>query len=400
MMKKVFDEEFFASLASSTLEVEQAETLPPECYSDQAFFEFEKEALFNHEWLCVGRESLIPKVGDFFTVTHVNEPLIICRDRTQEIHALSAVCQHRAMLVAEGHGNAQAFLCPYHHWGYRLDGTLSGAPAMNKTCDFSRDDIALPKLKVEVWLGFIFVNFDLNAAPLASRLTEVTKYLKNYDLEKAEGPRPMTPEKYNWNWKVMMENNNDGYHATKLHKGPLHDFIPSEKSVFPEMPAGEAGYVRLNGTNHPDAAFNPLQKAILPIFPNLTDEDRHQAVFANLPPTLSLVMTSDMIIYLILHAESADSHSMTIGYLVAPGAMKDPLFEDKIDFNMKAAMEITEQDLHVDRLVQVGLTSRFAPRGRYSWQEKAQQLLNEWLVERYQSCWDKSKQIIPIKQSA
>tara|TARA_R110001583_G_scaffold101729_1_gene248184 strand:- start:14398 stop:15600 length:1203 start_codon:yes stop_codon:yes gene_type:complete len=400
MINKVFTEDFFASLNSSTVDIEFAESLPPECYSNQAFFEFEKEALFNHEWLCVGRESLVPNVGDFFTVTHVNEPLIICRDRTKEIKAMSAVCQHRAMLVAEGHGNAQAFLCPYHHWGYRLDGTLSGAPAMNKTCNFSRDDIALPRLKVEVWLGFIFINFDLDAAPLAPRLPEVSKHLESYDLKNAEGPRPDKPERYKWNWKVMMENNNDGYHATKLHRGPLHDFIPSEKSEFPQMSENEAGYVRLNGTNHPDAAFNPLQKAILPIFPNLTDEDRHRAVFANLPPTLSLVITSDMVIYLILHAESADSHSMTIGYLVAPGAMKTPLFQDKMDFNMKAAMEITEQDLHVDKLVQVGLTSRYAPRGRYSWQEKAQLLLNQWLVERYQTGWGKKQQIIPIRQSA
>lgn len=399
MINKVFTKDFFASMASSVLDIGHAESLPPECYADPAFFEFEKEALFNHEWLCVGRESLLPNIGDYFTVTHINEPLIICRDKTKQIKAMSAVCQHRGMLVAEDHGNAKVFLCPYHNWCYQLDGSLSGAPAMNKTCEFSRENHALPQLKVEIWQGFIFVNFDLNAAPLAPRLPEVSKYLANYELEKAEGPRPEKPESYKWNWKVMMENNNDGYHATKLHKGPLHDFIPSEKSEFPTMSENEAGYVRLNGTNHADAAFNPLQKAILPIFPNLTDEDRNRAVFANLPPTLSLVITADMIIYLILHAESADSHSMTIGYLVAPGAMKTPLFQDKIDFNMKAAMEITEQDLHVDRLVQVGLNSRFAPRGRYSWQEEAQLLLNQWLVERYQSSWEQTQINIPIKQA-
>ncbi len=38
-------------------------------------------------------------------------------------------------------------------------------------------------------------------------------------------------------------------------------------------------------------------------------------------------------------------------------------------------------------LVQVGLRSRFAVRGKYSWQEGAQQALNNWLVPRYQAGW-------------
>lgn len=383
---------FFKSLDSSVKDVSEAETLPPECYTSEAFFEFEKDALFNREWLCVGREDWVKNPGDYFTVSHIGEPLIISRTKEGELKALSAVCQHRAMLVAEGHGNAKAFVCPYHHWTYGLDGRLVGAPAMSRTCSFNRDDVKLPELRTETWLGFIFVNFDADAEPLAPRLTQIAEALGNYDLPNAEGPFPDAPSQYPWNWKVMMENNNDGYHATRLHKGPLHDFIPSELAVFPDMPEGAAGYLRFNGTLHADAAFNPLQKAVLPVFPKLTDEERHRALFANIPPTLSLVVTSDMIIYLILHAESANSHSMTMGYLVAPGAMSVPLFEDKMAFNMNAAMEITEQDLHVDELVQVGLKSRFAPRGRYSWQERAQSDLNIWLVSRYQQAWERARQ--------
>jgi hypothetical protein len=34
--------------------------------------------------------------------------------------------------------------------------------------------------------------------------------------------------------------------------------------------------------------------------------------------------------------------------------------------------------------VQKGLRSRYAPRGRYSWQEGAQSQFNRWLVHRYQ----------------
>ena len=387
----VLDDPFFEELGNSVKPIADAETLPPECYTDDDFYAFEKEAVFNHEWLCVGREDWVREPGDFFNTSIIDEPILVVRDRDGMVKAMSSVCQHRAMLVSEGHGNARGFVCPYHHWTYGLDGSLVSAPAMGKTCDFDKDEYRLPEFKVEIWLGFIFINFDHDAPPLAPRLTAVEEILKPYDMENCEGDMPDQGTPFQWNWKVMFENNNDGYHANKLHQGPLHDFVPSQLAAFPELPEDTAGYYRTNGTTHADASFNATQKALLPIFPNLTDEDRNRMVFANIPPTLSLVMSSDLIIYLIVRATGPETHEMDVGILVAPGASKDPGFRHKMDMNMAAAFEIMGQDQHVDELVQVGLRSRFAVRGRYSWQEGAQREFNGWLVPRYQECWEKLK---------
>jgi phenylpropionate dioxygenase-like ring-hydroxylating dioxygenase large terminal subunit len=119
---------FIRSLASSAVDLADAQTLPPECYTSAEFYEFEKEALYNHEWLCVGRADWVANPGDYFTTTLVGEPVVVARTLEGEIRAMSSVCQHRAMLVAEGHGNARGFLCPYHHWSYTLDGRLVAAP--------------------------------------------------------------------------------------------------------------------------------------------------------------------------------------------------------------------------------------------------------------------------------
>jgi len=387
MKSNIFSEEFFDALQSSVIDIADAETLPPSCYTSPAFFEFEKDALFNREWLCLGRESWVTKPGDYFTSSIVGEPIVVVRTREGKVKAMSSVCQHRAMLVAEGSGNTRAFICPYHHWSYGLDGDLIGAPAMEKTCNFDKSKHGLPEFKVEIWEGFIFVNFDKDAEPLAPRLKDLSELIANYELSKAEGPKSDGGVHYPFNWKVMFENNNDGYHANKLHKGPLHDFVPSELATFPELPEDAAGYYRLNGTLHPDASFNATQKAILPIFSRLTDEERNRMAFANLPPTLSLVFTCDMVIYLILRADTAETHTMETGVLVAPGAMKSPSFEHRMAATMQAAQVIMAQDQHVDELVQVGLRSRFAPRGRYSWQEGAQLQFNRWLVPRYVAQW-------------
>ena len=390
MAGQLLSDEFMTELESSDGDIASACTLPPACYTDNEFYLFEQEALFNHEWLCVGREAQLKEPGDYFTTKIIGEPILVTRNRAGELKAMSAVCQHRAMLVAEGAGNARGFVCPYHHWVYSLDGDLVNAPAMERTCDFDKRKVRLPALVLEVWQGFIFVNFDSDAPPLAPRLANVAAAIANFDLVSAETLDPMTGQ-FPWNWKVMFENNNDGYHASKLHHGPLHDFVPSERATFPEADPADAGFLRFNGTLHADASFNPTQRAVLPIFPKLTDEDRGRMTFANIPPTLSLVMTSDLVIYLILRATGAETMEQDTGLLVAPGATADPAFSHRLEMIMTSAKKIIAQDMHVDERVQAGLRSRFATRGRYSWQEGAQGQFNRWLIRRYRETWRKAK---------
>ncbi|OCC24442.1 (2Fe-2S)-binding protein [Croceicoccus estronivorus] len=391
-MTKIFNDAFFNSLDSSILPVDEAEMLPPACYTDANFFEFEKEHIFAHEWLCVGRKEWVEKPGDYFTGMHMGEPFVVVHGRDGVIRAMSTVCQHRAMLVAEGHGNTRTFLCPYHHWAYALDGQLIGAPAMERACKFDKADIKLPNFKVELWLGFIFINLDENAAPLAPRLEKVAEVLKNYDLENADTSMDIEEQTFPWNWKVMFENNNDGYHANRLHAGPVHDIAPSDLCSFPDdLPADTAGYYRYNATVHADASFNPTLHALLPVFPKLTDEDRNRLLFANVPPSLSLIIRSDLVAFIILHANTHDTITAKRGWLAAPGAKQTPLFEEKLAINLTTSAEIAAQDIHVDELIPYGLRSRFAVRGRYSWQERAQLEFNSWLVPRYKAAWEEMK---------
>jgi phenylpropionate dioxygenase-like ring-hydroxylating dioxygenase large terminal subunit len=262
---------------------------------------------------------------------------------------------------------------------------------MEKTCDWDPKQIRLPEFKVEIWLGFIFVNFDTNAAPLAPRLKALTDALTNYDIENAEERRGVEPRKEPWNWKVRYENSNDGYHANRLHGGPVHDICPSDLASFPELPADTAGYFRYNRNTHPDASFNPTLKALLPIFPKLTSEERHRMMFLCVPPTLTMFARVDMVAYSIFSIDGPAEMTAIQGWLAAPGASADPLYDLKISTNINTSVPIFAQDRAVDISVQKGLQSRFAGRGRYSWQEGGQIELNKWLVNRYRRAWNERK---------
>jgi len=383
---ELFNDDFLNSFDASIGDVNESCLLPREVYVSEPFFEFEKEAIFGHEWLCVGRTDQIPKPGDYRVVEMAEEPLIVVRDPDNEIRVLSAVCRHRGMVLAEGSGNCKKLLCPYHHWSYELNGKLIGAPAMEEAVDFNRDEHGLHVFKVEIWQNFIFVNFDANAVPLTPTLAELEPHLEHYELEKSVTREGKTLTDLPWNWKVMMENFNDPYHASRLH-GPLQTFAPSGMSDFFEWRDDMNHVSRVQHFTEMDGSFNPTKKCLLPIFPKLSDEERKRGMFALIPPTLALAIVPDEIAYFIINPQSANAITIDIGYCFSAKALKDPMFEYLFAQAEAGVDNFNVQDVYADKMVQKGLRSRFGPRGRYSWQEGTMPQFNRWLVKRYREYW-------------
>ena len=147
--------------------IEEARGLPPAAYTSEEFYELELEHLFRRDWICIGREEEALNPGDFFTFELAGEPLVVVRGRDGVLRALSNVCRHRYMQVVLDRGNASRLVCPYHGWNYNLDGTLIGATNMAESRILDRKNCRLPEIPLETWLGFVFVNLDSEAAPLA-----------------------------------------------------------------------------------------------------------------------------------------------------------------------------------------------------------------------------------------
>ena len=383
----MFTGELLGSFEDSITDVATAVTLPPEIYTSEEFLAFERRALFEHEWCCVGVASRIPETGDWFTTTVSSEPIIVARQRDGAIGAFSAICRHRGMQVAEGEGNSRSFRCPYHHWSYRLDGRLMGAPAMEQTEGFDNEDWGLPNLAVESWHGFIFVNFNPDAPPLAPTLERYEPYLANYELDHCVCPGTFTLEDLPWNWKVMFENFNDGYHANRLHQ-VIQDFCPSEMARFPVPWSDDSNVIfRENGYTHIDGGFNATRKALLPVFPKLTEEERWRSTFALIPPTLCFGTAPDMAFFFIVRPTSAETIDVEIGYLLHPTSLEHPMFDHLFQASDEGVQVFVAQDQDATTKVQRGLRSRFAVRGRYSWQEESHVQFNRWLVQRYRQHW-------------
>ena len=258
---------------------------------------------------------------------------------------------------------------------------------MERTEAFDKADFGLPQLRVEEWLGFVFVNFDPDAPPLGPSLERYTPFLANYDLEHAVCPGTFTLHDLPWNWKVMFENFNDGYHANRLHEY-VQDFCPSSMSAFPVPWSDDSNVVfRTAGYTHIDGGFNATHRVIMDVFPDLTEEERTRSTFALIPPTLCFGTAPDQCFFFLVRPTGAETIDVEIGYIFHPSALDDPLFERKMALSDAGVQVFVEQDQDATARVQRGLRSRYAPRGRYSWQEESHIQFNRWLVQRYRRAW-------------
>ena len=199
---------------------------------------------------------------------------------------------------------------------------------MEKTKDFNKSEWGLPNVQVEIWKGFIFVNLNPEAEPLAPTLKRYDSYLENYRLDEAVCPGTFTLESLPWNWKIMFENFNDGYHANRLHQY-VQDFCPSDMSSFP-VPWEDSSNVifRESGYVHIDGGFNPTHKALFPVYPELTEEERWRSTFALVPPNLCVGTAPDQAFFFIINPVTAGTIDVEIGYLFHPTALEHPLFDE------------------------------------------------------------------------
>src|ERR671922_2682155 len=98
-------------------------------YADPGIFELEMERIFGRAWLMLGHESQLKSPGDYFTTRMGREPVIVVRESKDKVRVLINRCAHRgSMVCAEGRGNVERFVCPYHGWSYDRSGALKAVP--------------------------------------------------------------------------------------------------------------------------------------------------------------------------------------------------------------------------------------------------------------------------------
>ena len=202
-------------------------------YRDPAIYERERERIFLNHWLYVGHHSQIPAPGDYFQFEIDRESIIVARGEDGEIRALVNVCRHRGSRVCrEARGNTKAFVCPYHGWSYKLDGSLARAWTMPK--EFDKKSHGLHQIACEVFHGLIFVNFNGKPEDFESARARLASPLAPFDLAATKVAHSETCI-IEANWKLTIENYDECYHCAPAHP----EFAQSHSIKLPASQRGE-----------------------------------------------------------------------------------------------------------------------------------------------------------------
>jgi len=249
-MNKPIDKEAIAQRAADLV---LEDRVHKDLYSDAEIFEEELDRVFNNTWVWVAHESEVSGKNNYKTAKIGRQPVIVVRERKGGINVLLNRCRHRGATVCEGNsGKTKAFTCPYHGWGYGLDGSLRALPKPEEYENLmDKSEFGLVKLRHESYQGMIFATLSDDIESLEDFLGGTKKWIDLFMKQGAGYPLTTLGEqrfRFPGNWKIQLENTTDAYHFPIVHKSFLSSMDETSAEIFDFLDGD--GFVEDLGNGH------------------------------------------------------------------------------------------------------------------------------------------------------
>lgn len=193
-------------------------------YTNPGLFQAELERIWYRTWVFVGHESEVPEPNDYVIKAIGPQSVIMTRGKDGQIHLLQNRCSHRGNLVCDApKGNSSAFRCPYHGWTFANTGKLLGYPFSSGYGGGElKSQLGLGRVaRVDSYRGFVFGSFAKEGPTLRDHLGYAAEAIDRLVRLSPEGEIELTAgwlhHKVKANWKMLMENETDGYHPQFVH---------------------------------------------------------------------------------------------------------------------------------------------------------------------------------------
>ena len=356
--------------------LEHAETLPPEAYTAPAFYKLEVERIFRKEWLCTGHVSQVAAIGDYFTIDLMGEMLVVVRAADDQIRVMSRICLHRWAPLVNGTGNAKLFSCPFHKWGYGLDGRLLGAPLMEDVV-FDPKTCRLPEFRSTIVDGFIYMNFDETAEPLAPRLADLSAAVAKFKLDELALAGTLTYD-CAFNWKIVVETFMECYHHIAAHPETFERSFPARMSYVED---GRAAWTLGHSPARPEVPDETIA-AGFPDLAALTPDERHEFRLYLVYPYHLLSLLPDRVFWFCLQPEGPARTRLQSHVLLRKSAFAAADFPEKLAAEMHFLKTVNAEDIAVNEMQQLGAATPSAGAGRLSVLEKAVWQLADYVRAR------------------
>jgi choline monooxygenase len=211
--------------ATRDARLEDAIGAPPQCptlvpaerYYSPAFAELEVERLWPKVWQVACTVDHVAEPGDYFEYRCGPYSVLIIHGDDGTLRAFQNVCRHRGNSLCAGSGaGLRELRCGYHGWTWDLAGVLKRVPNRKGFGTLQMSEFPLIVARVDVWERLVFVNLDVEAAPLADFLEAVPDDIAWLGLGDFRCYGTMTIE-VDANWKTIADGFSETYHVQTLH---------------------------------------------------------------------------------------------------------------------------------------------------------------------------------------
>ena len=341
--------------------LERATGLPPVAYTGDDFFAVERERLFGRAWVAVASASEVAQPGRLLVRTVGGTSVLITRDHGGVLRGFVNSCRHRGTeLASEDCAVSKTIRCPYHRWGYALDGALVATPLFDAVprLDFDPAEFSLLSVRVEAWGLNVFACLDESTPPLAEWLGDLPHRMAGYGFDDWQVCQKRTFDVAS-NWKALTENFQEYYHLAWVH--PELAKVSRVRDHYRYQGQG----LYCGQTTTPVSTDERGDWLVLPPAPGLDSSDsvsgRFVAVFPNL--TLAVLPGHAFVIRLEPLSAGVTREHCT---LLLPGSTAVEQHEAAVEETLKFWIEINNEDIDICERAQRGLSLGAAPPGPLS----------------------------------
>jgi choline monooxygenase len=191
--------------------------VPAERYYSPAFAQLEVERLWPKVWQVACTVDHVAEPGDYFEYRCGPYSVLIVPGDDGTLCAFQNVCRHRGNSLCAGSGaGLRELRCGYHGWTWDLAGVLKRVPNRKGFGTLQMSEFPLVAARVDTWERLVFVNLDVNAAPVADFLEAVPDDIAWLGLGDFRCYGTMTIE-VEANWKTIADGFSETYHVQTLH---------------------------------------------------------------------------------------------------------------------------------------------------------------------------------------
>lgn len=205
-----------ACLTEERYEYMGSEPLDASRYTSEDFARTERERIWPYVWQFAAREEDIPEAGDFTVFENAGRSWLISRQDDGSIKAMHNVCLHRGRKLRTEDGTADKFICPFHGFAWKKDGSFDGMPCQWDFPHLKGEDMALPEAEVASWQGYIFIREEKGGPSLEEYLGELTEHFQRWRHDQCTTVIWVAKE-VPANWKVTAEAFMEAWHTVITH---------------------------------------------------------------------------------------------------------------------------------------------------------------------------------------